>query len=102
MNNCSVCDKKAASYKCPTCRSPYCSVLCCKEHKTLCHKTVEVSNILADDDVMMKVATKTNVEAKTKLDLEARTFPALLENKALKTLLADSRLQTTLQQVRKN
>lgn len=31
--NCIVCDKDGSAYKCPTCRNPYCSVVCCKEHK---------------------------------------------------------------------
>ncbi|XP_011697215.1 PREDICTED: zinc finger HIT domain-containing protein 3 [Wasmannia auropunctata] len=31
---CDVCGKDDAVYKCPTCRKPYCSVRCCKEHKT--------------------------------------------------------------------
>ncbi|KAL6258721.1 zinc finger HIT domain-containing protein 3 [Pogonomyrmex barbatus] len=31
---CCVCEKKDAAYKCPKCKKPYCSIECCKEHKT--------------------------------------------------------------------
>lgn len=30
---CYVCKKTEASYKCPVCREPYCSAVCCKAHK---------------------------------------------------------------------
>ncbi|XP_078040442.1 zinc finger HIT domain-containing protein 3 [Augochlora pura] len=31
---CCVCQKGECSYKCPTCKEPYCSAVCCKIHKT--------------------------------------------------------------------
>ncbi|KAJ8602407.1 hypothetical protein CTAYLR_001194 [Chrysophaeum taylorii] len=33
---CVVCATVQAKYSCPRCRSPYCCVACCKEHKTKC------------------------------------------------------------------
>ena len=33
---CVVCATAAASYACPRCRAPYCSVACCKQHKGDC------------------------------------------------------------------
>ncbi|KAI9482673.1 MAG: hypothetical protein EXX96DRAFT_555239 [Benjaminiella poitrasii] len=30
---CNVCELQEAKYKCPTCRSPYCSLVCFKKHK---------------------------------------------------------------------
>ncbi|KAI9917290.1 hypothetical protein PsorP6_012940 [Peronosclerospora sorghi] len=30
---CVVCETIGAKYKCPTCRTPYCSLICCKKHK---------------------------------------------------------------------
>ncbi|XP_015182646.1 PREDICTED: zinc finger HIT domain-containing protein 3 [Polistes dominula] len=30
---CHICEKNLAKYKCPTCRTPFCSVICGKEHK---------------------------------------------------------------------
>ncbi|XP_011164519.1 zinc finger HIT domain-containing protein 3 [Solenopsis invicta] len=34
ITNCFVCGNVGPRYKCPTCRAPYCSVGCCKKHKT--------------------------------------------------------------------
>ncbi|XP_012224056.1 zinc finger HIT domain-containing protein 3 [Linepithema humile] len=34
LKNCCVCEKDSAPYKCPTCRTPYCSVACYKQHKS--------------------------------------------------------------------
>ena len=33
---CSICQDAAGRYKCPRCRLPYCSVICCKTHKETC------------------------------------------------------------------
>ncbi|KAE9218136.1 hypothetical protein PF004_g13954 [Phytophthora fragariae] len=30
---CVVCQTAEAKYKCPTCRAPYCRLVCCKKHK---------------------------------------------------------------------
>ncbi|ETI42462.1 hypothetical protein F441_12402 [Phytophthora nicotianae CJ01A1] len=30
---CQVCETAESKYKCPTCRAPYCSLVCCKKHK---------------------------------------------------------------------
>ncbi|CEG37721.1 Predicted MYND Zn-finger protein/hormone receptor interactor [Plasmopara halstedii] len=32
-HQCEVCKTAEAKYKCPTCRSPYCSLVCYKKHK---------------------------------------------------------------------
>ncbi|KAG2772939.1 hypothetical protein JG687_00006485 [Phytophthora cactorum] len=32
---CQVCETAESKYKCPTCRAPYCSLVCCKKHKEL-------------------------------------------------------------------
>ncbi|KAF6206946.1 hypothetical protein GE061_018182 [Apolygus lucorum] len=43
---CVVCSKlEDVKYKCPSCRGPYCSVQCCKEHKLNCTKNI-VSNVI--------------------------------------------------------
>ncbi|GAB1861323.1 Zinc finger HIT domain-containing protein 3 [Camponotus japonicus] len=31
---CCICGKEDAPYKCPICKTSYCSVTCCKEHKS--------------------------------------------------------------------
>ncbi|XP_015597405.1 zinc finger HIT domain-containing protein 3 [Cephus cinctus] len=43
MKLCCICEKSDSVYKCPTCTQPYCSAVCCKEHKTIgCHPSLEV------------------------------------------------------------
>ncbi|KAF0887517.1 hypothetical protein E2562_002246 [Oryza meyeriana var. granulata] len=46
--SCDVCKEAPSKYKCPACRTPYCSVPCFKNHKdNFCQKTIpqeEVSN----------------------------------------------------------
>ena len=32
---CRVCEANAAKYKCPSCRAPYCSVACYKNHQSV-------------------------------------------------------------------
>ncbi|KAI8985046.1 hypothetical protein BDB01DRAFT_788720 [Pilobolus umbonatus] len=39
---CSVCEEKSSLYKCPQCRTPYCSLVCFKKHKeTPCEVKIE-------------------------------------------------------------
>jgi hypothetical protein len=35
---CTVCGAADSRFNCPRCTSPYCSALCCREHKTMCVK----------------------------------------------------------------
>ncbi|KAL6853739.1 hypothetical protein ACP4OV_019768 [Aristida adscensionis] len=44
--SCSVCKEAPPKYKCPSCRTPYCSVTCFKSHKAeSCQKTVPQKEI---------------------------------------------------------
>lgn len=43
MAICKVCEKEESKYKCPTCRAPYCSLICFKKHKeTPCESSATV------------------------------------------------------------
>ncbi|TVU02366.1 hypothetical protein EJB05_52151 [Eragrostis curvula] len=42
---CSVCKEAPSKYKCPSCRTPYCSVICFKNHKDTCQKTLPQEEI---------------------------------------------------------
>lgn len=46
---CVVCAKAKASYKCPKCRSVYCSLGCNKAHKLVCHLAVQIPINLNQD-----------------------------------------------------
>jgi hypothetical protein len=41
INTCTVCSSNKASYKCPKCRSVYCSIQCNKVHKSSCSSQPE-------------------------------------------------------------
>ena len=47
-SSCVVCSKAKAGYKCPKCRSVYCSLGCNKSHKLVCHLTIPVSTSVDD------------------------------------------------------
>ncbi|XP_062225022.1 uncharacterized protein LOC133923771 isoform X2 [Phragmites australis] len=53
--NCGVCKEAASKYKCPSCRTPYCSVTCFKNHKEeSCQKTLpqeEISKSSLEEEV---------------------------------------------------
>ena len=67
---CIVCAKAKANYKCPKCRSVYCSLGCNKAHKLVCHHAVQVPvNLNQDVEQPLIVASQT-------LDLIAVTSEA--------------------------
>ncbi|XP_034941703.1 zinc finger HIT domain-containing protein 3 [Chelonus insularis] len=35
MKTCCICKEVNSNYKCPTCKEPYCSLVCCKLHKEI-------------------------------------------------------------------
>ena len=67
---CVVCAKAKASYKCPKCRSVYCSLGCNKAHKLVCHHAVRVPIDLNQD------AEQPLIVAPQTLDLIAVTSEA--------------------------
>ena len=67
---CVVCAKAKASYKCPKCRSVYCSLGCNKAHKLVCHHAVQVPIDLNQD------AEQPLIVAPETLDLIAVTSEA--------------------------
>lgn len=40
MKDCVVCSKNSSCYKCPRCSAFYCSVVCCRQHKSDCSNEV--------------------------------------------------------------
>lgn len=44
--SCDVCKEAPSKYKCPACRTPYCSVACFKNHKDkFCQKTIPLEEV---------------------------------------------------------
>ncbi|KAL0216577.1 hypothetical protein P9112_008761 [Eukaryota sp. TZLM1-RC] len=56
MRKCSVC-ASSSSYKCPACRSPYCSLSCYKLHKDKCSGEVQSSQKPMDSPSSFVFAT---------------------------------------------
>nr|XP_033330413.1 zinc finger HIT domain-containing protein 3 [Megalopta genalis] len=47
--SCCVCQKTECSYKCPTCKEPYCSAACCKLHKASnCERKYRQNELTSD------------------------------------------------------
>ncbi|XP_031835058.2 zinc finger HIT domain-containing protein 3 [Nomia melanderi] len=52
---CCVCEKTECSYKCPTCKEPYCSAVCCKIHKVNnCQPKNEQTEPINDEKIKCK------------------------------------------------
>ena len=57
---CVVCSKTKASYKCPKCRSVYCSLGCNKAHKLVCHSAIRLPSSVNEDAAQpLAVASQT-------------------------------------------
>jgi zinc finger HIT domain-containing protein 3 len=74
-NTCSVCNIGDPKYKCPKCRSTYCSIVCCRKHKDeFCSLVVESTQSVNDDDTSRKNSQKdplqTHVRSKYLSEIE--------------------------------
>lgn len=43
LQRCNECGKEEVKYKCPTCRAPYCSAACCKDHQAFHKKSSDIT-----------------------------------------------------------
>ncbi|GMY25348.1 zinc finger HIT domain-containing protein 3 isoform X4 [Fagus crenata] len=74
---CEVCNEALSKYKCPSCLTPYCSLLCFKKHKEIpCAKPVPVSSEekptpVPESHVERPLTIEQPVEVLQKLQLEA-------------------------------
>ncbi|KAK1943535.1 Zinc finger HIT domain-containing protein 3 [Phytophthora citrophthora] len=71
---CAVCEAAEAKYKCPTCRAPYCSLVCCKKHKeTPCEPPSTPEQPQEPPQSTPTPATAMNVDAKDEDPVEKLT-----------------------------
>ncbi|KAJ1531840.1 hypothetical protein ONE63_000491 [Megalurothrips usitatus] len=93
---CSVCKEGLPKYKCPSCRSPYCSIPCWKTHKSdRCSKESTASVSIHTEDV------NSNPKKATYLFPTADTVPPeklqlLGDNEQLKNILSNPHVRTIL------
>ncbi|KAJ1286053.1 hypothetical protein BS78_03G324500 [Paspalum vaginatum] len=100
--SCGVCKEAPPKYKCPSCRTPYCSVTCFKKHKEEpCHKTLPHEEI-SKSPLQEEVTTDTSCPAKspntmcpTKA-LEVEDPSWLVDNNRLRSLAELKDIQVTL------
>ncbi|KAF4523097.1 hypothetical protein B566_EDAN003110 [Ephemera danica] len=97
METCVVCGDKSAKYKCPTCRSPYCSVKCCKQHKENPCKAAPSKTTVSQTAHQRREPPMLNFETDDTVPREKLTL--LEQNEKLRNLLSNRHLQTLLSTV---
>jgi hypothetical protein len=98
---CAVCEATEAKYKCPTCRAPYCSLVCCKKHKeTPCEPppASEKPQEPAQPAAAPASAMEVNEDAGERLTDEQ--MGVLTTSVDVKEMLANPAIRETLTQVR--
>lgn len=96
VNLCSVCCESAFKYKCPTCRTPYCSVACYKSHRDHCipqDKPVQTPSSTVDTT---DFCGETEYKYATADTVPLQTLQKLGESAELKNLLRNPHLQNFL------
>ncbi|PWZ04560.1 Zinc finger HIT domain-containing protein 3 [Zea mays] len=90
--SCCVCKEAPPKYKCPSCRTPYCSVTCFKKHKEeSCQKILhqeEISKSALQEEVTLHTtctAESPNTACPTKA-LEVEDLSWLVDNNRLRSL----------------
>ncbi|XP_044977833.1 zinc finger HIT domain-containing protein 3 isoform X3 [Hordeum vulgare subsp. vulgare] len=112
--SCEVCKEAPSKYKCPTCRTPYCSVICFKKHKDeFCQKIMpqeETNKTLLQEKVSVDTtwpAQSPNTVCPTKaLEIEDPSWlvdrtrlRSLVELNEVRDALRDSELQKMILQI---
>ncbi len=99
---CSVCSSNPGKYKCPSCKSHYCSVACCKSHKGTCN--IETGKDEKDtNEIDKSKTTVTNVSGQVQVSrglddsnvlmLSSNQLKFLENSKWLGTILKSKRLR---------
>ncbi|XP_059052214.1 zinc finger HIT domain-containing protein 3 isoform X2 [Achroia grisella] len=88
MNSCIQCGG-IPKYKCPTCLQPYCSVLCCKEHKERpCSAPSKPEvNALKETSINYEFPTEDTVPPEKLELLKSTELKKCLENPHVRTIL---------------
>ena len=104
MKQCEVCKDKESRYKCPKCRTPYCSVACFKQHKDSPSCVAEASKLQQAQEADKLLKDKTAAlyeEDKDNIDEGYRIQPdqldRMLESEILQERLRDPRIREIVQ-----
>lgn len=82
MKQCIICNKENSNYKCPRCKTPYCSLACCKTHKQDCADVPSASATT----VVTSSTSKIGNEAHKSIEAVKHTYPDLLTQEHMKKL----------------
>lgn len=97
---CGVCEAVEAKYKCPTCRAPYCSLVCCKKHKeTSCEPAPAPEEPQEPSQPTPTPATPMDVDEEDE-KLTDEKMGVLRTSAGVKELLANPAITQALKQVR--
>ncbi len=97
VKECVICQKENSAYKCPACKSHYCSLICCKTHKETCIPVAKVTTIpIVTEELKPIVGFKGDNE---------KQFPTLTEQQKINifkspellSLIKSKRLRADLQ-----
>uniref|UniRef100_A0A0E0N4H5 HIT-type domain-containing protein n=1 Tax=Oryza rufipogon TaxID=4529 RepID=A0A0E0N4H5_ORYRU len=109
--SCDVCKEAPSKYKCPACRTPYCSVACFKNHKDkFCQKTIpleEVSKSSLQEEILSDTTCPTQypntLHSAKSLEVEDPSWlvdknglRSLAESNEIRDALKDCKLQQML------
>ncbi|XP_014474112.1 PREDICTED: zinc finger HIT domain-containing protein 3 [Dinoponera quadriceps] len=94
---CCVCKKKDVPYKCPTCRKPYCSVACCKEHKAQVCEPPKVSANLEEPQESNNIKQRYLFPTEDTVPVEK--LEKLRDSNELKQCLANPHVREMLKEV---
>lgn len=90
LKECVVCEKEKSAYKCPSCRSFYCSSKCCSIHKSICieaKRSLEDGSEEKSSEKRVKLSLTTNEQSTANMnDDDFSTQFALLTSERLSLL----------------
>lgn len=96
---CEMCETVEAKYKCPTCRVPYCSIVCCKEHKGTPCEPVPASEKPQEPPTSAPIPLAIMSDDKDIEMLTAEQMAVLRTSMEVKKQLANPAITQTLTQV---
>ena len=97
---CVVCNKSSATYKCPGCRSKYCSVVCCTEHKISCVRNkLKESNETTETIITNKGEDDTTIRNENEIILSEKQKANVVNSDKLKSLLKSKRLVADIESI---
>ena len=86
-SNCAVCNKGKPCYKCPKCRSVYCSLQCNKIHKTVCPSKTQTVNIKRGQEIAETKVLLSQLLTSDECQLQKAVDAAGDQNKIMETTL---------------